>query len=90
MKLNEAYEIINEAIQPGMERLVSFVENILGNKVSRRDVRNYIKDLKKDKAFINRISKKAKEVNNPGYIWSAVRGRTLEHFKAQLKGPKED
>ena len=84
MKLTEAFNIVNEAIQPGMERLVSYVENLLGNKVSRKEVRAYIKDLKKDKAFINRISKKAKEVGNDGYIWSAIRGRTLEHFKKQL------
>lgn len=89
MKLNEVYELVNEAIQPGMERLVSYVENILGNKVSRPEVRKYIKELKKDKAFINRISKKAKALGNDGYIWSSVRGRTLEHFKKSLKTNEE-
>lgn len=89
MKLNEVYELVNEAIQPGMERLVSYVENILGNKVSRPAVRKYIKDLKKDRAFINRISKKAKALGNDGYIWASVRGRTLEHFKKELS-PKKD
>lgn len=89
MKLIEVIDIINEDIQPGMERLVSYVENILGNKISRPAVRKYIKDLKKDKAFINRISKKARAVNNEGYIWSSIRGRTLEHFKKELN-PKKD
>jgi hypothetical protein len=89
MKFNEVIDLIKEDIQPGMERLVSYVENILGKRVSRPAVRKYIKDLKKDKAFINRISKKAKAVGNEGYIWSAVRGRTLEHFKKELN-PKKD
>lgn len=89
MKLNEVITLINEDIQPGMERLVSYVENILGKKVSRPAVRRYIKDLKKDRAFINRISKKAKALGNDGYIWASVRGRTLEHFKAELN-PKKD
>ena len=90
MKLREAYNIVNEAIQPGMERLVSYVENMLGDKVPRPAIRKYIKELKKDRAFINRISKKAKSLNNDGYIWSAVRGRTLEHFKKELGLNKED
>jgi len=87
MKLQEAFMLI-EAIQPGMERLVSYVENILGKKVSRPAVRKYIKELEKDRAFINRISKKAKELNNEGYIWSSIRFRTLEHFKKEIKSNK--
>lgn len=85
MKLNEAINLIKEDIKPGMERLVSFVDTELNGKIPRKDIRNYIKDLKKDSAFIERIKEKAKELNNDGYIWSSIRYRTLEHFKAKLK-----
>ena len=88
MKLNEAIKLIKEDIKPGMERLVSFVDTELNGKIPRKDIRNYIKDLKRDTAFITRIKEKAKEINNDGYIWSSIRYRTLEHFRKQLNNKK--
>ena len=85
MKIKEALTLVEE-IKPGLERLVSFVENRLGKKVDRDEVRKYIKNLDKaDPAFIKRIIKRSKEVGNDGYKWSAIRFRALEHFKKELK-----
>ena len=78
-------DLLIEEIKPGLERLVSFVDNELNGKVPRKEIREYIKNLRKDTAFINRIKEKAERLGNDGYIWSSIRYRTLEHFKKQSK-----
>jgi hypothetical protein len=69
---------------PGHERLVSSIINILRNSYNKRvvpaAVTAYLKKLDKDEAFKARVTRKAREVGNQGYIWGSVRSRAVQHF----------
>jgi hypothetical protein len=69
---------------PGHERMITSIINILRDKykkqVSRGAINTYLKKIDTDLAFKSRVTKRAREVGNQGYIWGAVRGRTVQHF----------
>jgi hypothetical protein len=81
-----AEKIIQEAISPGRERIVSAVINsITTKKPSRIAVRNYLKNIEKtDKAWIQAMRRKMEEIGEPGgraYFFSALRSRIKHHFE---------
>lgn len=68
---------------PGHDRLITSIIALLekqGRKVSRGAVSSFLKQLDKDEAFKARVSAKARQVGNPGYIWGSVRKRAVGHF----------
>lgn len=68
---------------PGHDRLVTSIQEILkkaGKKVSRTSIEAELSRIDKDTAFKSRISRRAREVGNDGYIWGSIRKRAVQHF----------
>jgi hypothetical protein len=76
MKLKE---LLEEKEKIGHTRLVSsimsMVKNNKGKYISRTKVSNSLKKINKDKTFLKRIKKRAKQLQNDGYYWNAIRRR---------------
>lgn len=66
----------------GTERLVSSILGMMKGKKkpARLEVKMYLRRIERDKAFMDRIKRRAREVGNDGYKWAAIRYRTIEHF----------
>jgi hypothetical protein len=55
--------------------IMSMVKNGKGKYPSRVRVSNALKKIDKDKAFLKRIKKRAKQLQSDGYYWNAIRRR---------------
>lgn len=68
----------------GNHRLVTSILNMIskqgGRQPSRYAVKSYLKVLEKDKDFLDRLKKKAKQYGNEGIIWATIRMRAVNHF----------